>query len=264
MTKEVAVWTPKPFKGTDLLVTGADAAVPAEVADIPIVGSENIEMSDLILPSIVLLHGTSKPVTDGVEGAQVGKLYNTLTGRIYDPPLRAIVVHHNRSNALFPQADDKRTKGLKTCISRDGVTGTEYGLCEECRRCLDWTPDGGKPLGSRQHVFCLLTTEGPALVRFGRTSYKAGKEFLSAWQLSPQKKNSWAHPVVLSTVKESKTLNDGKSTTYHRLEMRWDTTEAVPAEVQRQCYSVYQSIHDAYEAGRLASEGSHDEELPFA
>lgn len=248
-------WEPKKFAGNDLLPV-SDAVALAQVEGVPeLVGREHVNPKDLILPGLVLLHGTSDAVQNKLEGAEAGLFMHTGTEEILpDGPLRLIFAHHHMGNALFPKEDD-RYKGLETCISRDQVEGTVYGACEECRKCLDWDDDNNlPPLGAETHHFVAMTDRGVVNMRFSRTSFKAANKFISTWMMS--RKNLFAHPVVVRVVTGNKTLATGKVKLYHHLQLAWQTTEKVPDELQRAALALYKEVESKHESGNLKS---HDE-----
>lgn len=250
----VAVWQPKEFAGNDLLPL--DEAMAVEVVEgIPeMVGRENIDPEDLIVPALVLLAGKSTAVEDGVEGAKPGVFMHTGTEECLDEgPIRVIIAHHHKGNVLFPKDGDLRYKDLKTCISRDAVEGSEYGLCAECRKCLDWDDENDlPPLGARTHHFVVMTSLGPVMMRFARSSYNGGSKFVSALKMS--RKQLWTHPVVIRVKTGLKDLGNGKTTTYHFMQMAWQTTEKVPDELQRSAYALYKEIESKHESGHLKSQ----------
>jgi hypothetical protein len=216
------------------------------------VGRDNIEKEDLILPTLRLLQGMSPPVTEGTEGAQPGLFFHSASQQIFKPPLRVLFVAHTKSKALYPRADNQAHRGLKTCISRDGVKGSQYGLCEECRKCMDWGPDGQPPLGMESHCFTVLTDSGPAVMRFSRTNFKAAKQFLTTWNMS--RKNLWAHPVVIKVSKQTKPLSNGQQATFFTMNPLWQTTEIVPPEFQTAAMALHHMVMAAHEGGRFGAD----------
>lgn len=248
---EVAIWKPKPFEGNDLLPY-EDTSALVQVDGIPLVGEDEIDPDDMIVPAINLLHGTSQAVTDGVEGAEPGRFIHTGTMEVLPKGnLRLIVAHYHKGNALFPK-EGERYAGLETCLSDDGVEGTVYGECETCRKCLDWdNVNNFPPLGAEVHHFVVMTSMGPAMLRMSRSSYKSGSNFLSTKKL--KRRNFWAHPTVVRVVQEPKTLATGKVTNYYTLQMSWQTTEKVPDELQRTAYELYKSVAQKHEQGHLKS-----------
>lgn len=263
--KTVAVvgeWKPKAFNGTDLLPYEQCLAVE-EIEGVPLLGEDKIDPDDLVLPVLALLHGTSAAVTDDVPDAVPGKFMHTGTEEVVEGPVRLVVVHYHKGNALFPK-EEPRYEGVETCISPDGVEGTVYGDCKECGKCF-WPEDGGlplegatSPLGAEVHHFVALSNMGPVIVRFSRSSYKAGSKFLSAKSLA--RKNYFAHPAVVRVVQGDKTLPTGKVTKFFALQMAWQTTEKVPAELQVHCAELYKNIDQKHETGNLKS---NDEEAGF-
>jgi hypothetical protein len=258
-TDGVAVWTPKPFEGNDLLPMFALSA-PVVVEGVPaVVGRDHVDPGDLLLPALSLLQGTSKAVQDRVEGAQAGLFMHTGTEQVLPAgPLRVILAHYHKGNALFPKDDNPRYDGLKTCIAPDGIEGTEYGFCKDCRKCLDWDNDRNEPpLGAETHHFVAFTEWGPCMLRFSRTSYKAGSKFVSGWTMSRQ--NLWAHPAVVRVIEDHKTLKSGKTTTFYRMQMSWQVTERVPDELQRAAFALYNEVSQKHEHGQLKTQDAADD-----
>ncbi len=255
-TTEVEVWKPKTFVGNDLLPIGQglDNVSKHGPADIPIVGRDHIDAKDLVLPVLTLLHGTSKAVTDKVENAEPGRFMHTGTEEVLpEGPVRMVVMHYHKGNALFPK-EDARYKGLETCISADGVEGTKYGTCEDCRKCLDWDNENNlPPLGAEVHHFTCMTDWGPVIMRFTRSSYKAGSAFLAAVSLAPGK-NFWSHPAVVRVVQSPKTLASGQVSMYYHMQLAWQTTERVPDSLQRAAYELYKEVAEKHQSGNLKTE----------
>lgn len=258
MSEELEVWKPREFHGSDLLpihVKPIDAP-----DDIPIMVEDDVgDSDDLILPSLQLLQGQSQAVLDNEEGAQPGKFYHTGTREVFTPPVRLIVFYHYKNNVFFPRSDDKDHEGLEFCLSVDGVTGTRYGACEECRKCLDWREGPGgenlKPLGAVNHNFAAMTDRGIVVLRFGRTSFKAGKRFYSAWKLATPRRNWFHHPAVLTVERE--TNADGKP--FFKMDIAWEVRETVPPAIQRSGHELYQQIHSAFELGKFSTHEDTEE-----
>jgi hypothetical protein len=250
--QELEVWRPKqPFEGTDMVPKlpnkGVVQAPPGGLK-----GRENVDVEDMVLPALQLLQGQSDAVTDGVDGAKPGLLYLPAQGLVLEPPLRLLLVHHGKSRALFPKAEDPRSSGLKKCLSRDTFHGTIYGECAQCPY-KDWTGDDLdiKPLCSESHNFTVWTDYGPAVLRFANSSYRAAKDFLTTWITTRPQRNLWAHPVVVHVKKKSKALPGGKDSTYFVMEIRWDQDEDVPPAFQLSADECYEQIKQAHEAGTL-------------
>lgn len=249
---KIQVWKPKQeFAGKDLMpeLVPQGESLPAPPGGL--VGRENVDVEDLVLPSLTLLQGMSEPVTSGMDGAKPGHFWIETSGEIFEPPLRLLIVHHSRSRALFPQEDNPRTAGLKKCLARDALEGTEYGLCEDCNH-RKWSEGGSPPPCSESHNFVAWTVAGPAVLRYSKTSFKAARNFLTTWTMS--QKNLWAHPAIVTVKSDSKTLKSGKKTTYYMMDLRWDTRDTVPPEFQENALKLYQQISQAHEAGRFRTE----------
>lgn len=249
MTEELQIWKPqREFKGTDLvpeLRPGGDIVATDEL-----VGRENVDPDDMILPALLLLQGQSDPVTQQEEGAQPGKFWLTTAGEVIEPPLRVVIVHHSRSRALFPQ-ENSPTADLKKCLARDALEGTEYGVCENCQH-KRWGAENQKPACAEANNFVAWTLFGPAVLRFTKSSYKASRNFLTTWTMS--QKNLWAHLAIVTVKSHMKMLRDGKNTTYYTMDIRWDQREDVPPAFKENARQFYDQIQRAHEAGRYTSD----------
>lgn len=254
-----AVWEPKKFDGSDLL----PMLRPPEADQDEVVGRDNVSSGDLILPSLKLLQPMTPGVADGsIEGARPGLVMHSSTQTLFKPPLRVLMIHHSKSNALLPDPKNPRHNGLERCISRDAVRGDRYGDCETCGKCTKWDDEKRlKPLGSQSHNFVVITELGPAIMRFARSSFRAGKEFVSAWYMA--NKNLWAHPVVVRVKTVQDKNPDGSPRTYFVWEPMWQSSEQVPAHVRAMARATYDQVQAAFEAGRLSGddEGTSGDEV---
>ncbi len=256
----VAPWEPSIFEGSDLLPV---AAQPNVIEGVPTsVGRENVDAGDLILPTLLLLQGSSDAVKEVLKDhhgqqATPGWFMLSTTGEFLEPPLRLLLVQHHRSRALFPQPNKPEYKGLTTCLSRDGEEGTEYGVCQECDHRL-WRGKE-RPVCTEQHNFIAMTPAGPAMMRFGGSSFKAAKKFLTAWTMGLGK-NLFSHPVTVTTSKGMKQLADGSQTSYYHMELRWMLGENTPPNYQRSAYELYKRVQEAWEQGRLDSDQQQQQE----
>lgn len=246
---EVAVWTPTPFEGSDLLPT-PQAPCEVEAYD-KVVGRDNVEPDDLILPTLQLLQGQSDAVLEGIEGASPGKFYLTGTGEVLSGPLRVLAVHHSKSRAMFPnKLKHPETADLSTCLSRNMKEGSKYGLCDSCQ-LKDWKEDGDKdtpPPCSVSHNFVVMTEVGPAVLRLSKSSFKAARSFVTTWTGS--NKNLWHHPIVLFVEKDS----DDDGNAFFHLKIRWRTKDKIPAEMRKDARATYDAMEIAHKRGKLGSD----------
>lgn len=248
MTDEITLWEPTKFDGSDLL------PVIPQKNDLEVVGDDNIDDSDTILPVIKLLQGTA---VNDVEGATAGQFYNTVTKKLFSSPLRVLVIAHSKGASFFPREGSE----LKQCYSLDGVEGTEYGLCSDCGRS-DWdrsTTPHTKPSCNKQHKLIVMTPDGPAMMRFQSTSYKALQGLLTAKKM--QRKNFFDHPAVIIADGPHTTQGaGGKKFTFYKTEVKWDTTEGVPLDIRKTALETFKGLRDAQSSGKL--KGHDDTEAP--
>ena len=242
--QEVALWTPSAFTGSDLL------PVATGNQKVDRTGRELITAEDMVLPSLTLLQGSSEVVKQGVEGAKAGLFYLSGAEEFFKPPLRVLAVAHTKSRSLFPKPDRPEHAGLEECLSRDAVEGSFYGMCEICPH-KEWDNENDRPPPcSESHNFVVLTPMGPAIIRFQRTSYKAAKKLLTAWNMSSDP--LWAHPLEIRTSIRTDKVN-GRDSTTHVMETKWVQREAVPPHVMEAARAAFQTVMAAHEHGKLST-----------
>lgn len=248
---EVAIWTPAPFNGNDLL----PVAIGAKRQDL--VGQENVEVDDLILPSLKLLQGSSEEVKQGVDGARAGIFWHTGISEGWKGPIRVLVCAHTKSRSLFPKADRPEHAGLEECRSKDAKFGDRYGECAQCPYS-QWDNENSRPPAcSESHNFTVLTPFGPAVMRFSRTSIKSARKFLTTWTMSG--KNIFEHPLEISTKTRTDKVNGSDSTT-HVMETKWLQRETVPPHAQAAARAVFEQVSNAHAHGRFGTQDDNERE----
>lgn len=258
MSELPAIWAPTKFEGADLL--------PVEAGSKPMdmIGREAIEHEDLILPSLKLLQGSSEEVKQGVDGARAGIFWLSGLEEGFKPPMRVLACAYTKSRGLFPKEDRAEHAGLEECRSKDNKTGSHYGDCATCPHA-QWTGEKNEipPACSESHNFTVLTPFGPAIMRFQRTSVKAARKLLTAWSLSPNP--LYAHPLIISTSVRTDKVN-GRDSTTHVMETKWDRRETVPPHVQEFAKQIYEQVHRAHKEGRFDTQpeqSANDDDLPY-
>ena len=240
MTDELVVWEPAKFEGSDLL------PIVSQQNDLEVVGDDNIDDGDTVIPTLKFLQGTA---VNEVEGACAGQFYNTVTKELFDSPLRVLIIAHSKGASFFPPDGSD----LKSCYSLDGVEGTEYGLCSTCGRS-EWDrtdPNSHKkPSCNKQHKIIVMTPSGPAMMRFQSTSYKALEGVLTAKKM--MRKNFFDHPTIITKDgPHKKTGKGGKEFTFYKLQVKWDTKEMVPLDIRKAALETYKGLREAQSHGRL-------------
>lgn len=260
MTDELTIWQPRAFEGTDLLPLSW-----VQSADLEIVGDDNIEESDTIIPALKLLQGTA---VNEVEGARAGQFYNTVTKELFDSPIRVLAIAHTKGASYFPPDGSPD----ENCYSTDGVEGSVYGLCSECGKS-EWDrsdpSNHKKPVCNKQHRLIVMTSSGPALIRFQSTSYKALQGFLTTKKM--QRKNFFDHPLYIYAKGPFKKEAGGKSFTFFTTEVKWDTADSVPLDVRKMALDTYKALQDAASHGKLrdsddvadSEQVKGDSDIPF-
>jgi len=225
-----------------------------------IVSYGDSEPGSLVIPVLKCLQPQAPEVARGqYPDAKAGMLFLTSTKESFAAPAHVLVLQHHCSRALFPNPNNPKTKNLKMCLAPDALKGTEYGYCSECEYANDWGENREPPSCTESHNFVLLTPSGPALIRFNRTSFKAGKEFESGCRFSVPRKNFWHHPAVVTTTMKTKRLPNGTETTYYEMAINWDRTVVTPEPMQQLARLIFDEIKAAFESGKLGSDELDDD-----
>jgi hypothetical protein len=248
----VVLWQPAPFDGTDLLPVNLGATKANTI------GRDNIEMQDLILPNLSILQGMSDAVTQGVEGAKPGRFWLSGAEEVLEGPLRVLICAHTKSRALFPKPERPEHANLNECFSKDGVQGSFYGDCSSCPHKVWGEQRGQAPACSESHNFTVLTTQGPAMVRFSRTSFQSARRLLTTWSMSNDA--LWAHPTIITARQQTKPLPNGKTATFYSMDLKWQQRETVPPHVQQAAQTIYEQIMQSHEHGRFGGSDQFKEE----
>jgi len=250
------------FKGTDLVPAPSALSAPRELTSLA-----NVDQGDLVLPYLVLAQpGNFQTLADttGATDVMPGMFVNSMNGQVARPPIRALVVHHNKSRALQPDKDKTEYDGLEMCLSRDGIVGTVYGSCATCPHAK-WRENGqrNKPLCTESAVFALLTPSGPAMLRVKKSTKQntaAVKNILSAAIFD--EKELWDRYLVIGSEKQSGKTASGKDTTYYTYTLSWLRTDEVPEQLVEAAKRMHDRVDTAYQAGRLdTDEGGHEAEV---
>jgi len=251
------VWSPRELeiagvKATSLVSTQFEAPVEE------VVGTQNIDTSDLVLPELKLCQSMSDEVQEGI--AKAGQYVLSTTNEVFDPPLQVLVVFHSKGRCLFPK-DAAGSGHLEVCLSKDALTGTTYGDCADCAH-KEWPTEAQKtqqwksPHCSEQNNFVVLLPQGPAVIRFARTSFKNSKKFLSAFNFS--RKNLWHYVAVLRTKPETKVMGSKQATYYtHRLD--WDGKDPLPESLRKAARETFDLLEEMDSASKLDLAGEFEE-----
>lgn len=255
-------WAPRELKIGDKTATSLLPMIQqiTEPKD-EIVGTDNIDLEDMVLPELKLCQSVTDEVQEGL--AKAGQYILTTTQEVFSPPLQVLLIFHSKGRALFPN-DAKGTGHLEMCLSNDALMGTRYGDCEECPH-KEWptdeelkqNPNKTAPACSLQHNFVVLLPQGPAVVRFGRTSFKNAKKFLTAFKWSKQ--NLWSNVALLRVKAQKKQMASGQ-VTYYTHELVWDPQDRVPELYTRGARDAYDLLNDMHQQARLNMAGNIDED----
>ena len=146
-------------------VTGVQEAMP-EWLQKGNKGSEDVGAKDMILPRVDVLQALSPQIKKSdpnyIDGAEQGKIFNTVTGEIYGDSINFIPVMFRKEYVVWKL----RKAGGGFC----GVFPT-MEKAEEFRASLQ-SPDDHECVESHQHFAMLLTDHGPEEAVFSMTKSK--------------------------------------------------------------------------------------------
>lgn len=160
-------------------------------------GFEGIEMEDIRFSAAKVLQNTSAELGDESLSVRQGMIIDSLTKE--QMPERFVPIMAFHQNVLFTPKNpdlaeeyqerfkealgydlplDAFKEGMIVCNAPDGKQGT-YGVCKDCG--LHKFKGGKNPVCTDTiNVFAIFEGSAfPVLIRFARTSYKHGKDFLS-------------------------------------------------------------------------------------
>jgi hypothetical protein len=251
-TKNELIKLPE-FEGNDMMPMELLAEVEDEDRD-EVVGTENLDMDDVVLPALILMGSKSPDVEEGREGAKPGKFLHYTTGDYLDAPIRGIAIFHNKSRSIGKEM--ARDEGIDRCWSQDAINGSKHGDCETCPYASQWVQRGGgnKPVCAlANEITLVLAGYGPVRVRFAGGSFQSGKNFVGNWLMS--RRNLWHHPIILS----SRLTTSKGGHKYWQANLQWDRTTVLPKAMRDKARGFYEQIAQAFEHGRLRTGGEVDE-----
>lgn len=152
-------------------------------------GLEEADSSDYIIPRLSICQdGTPqrKKADPGyIQGLEEGDLFNTVSGKIYakaGEPLLILPLFLHKNRIMFKEP---MGSGIE-CQAPDGIKGTKYGLCENCKYRL-FDGEGNPPACTEFRNFVSVNPKDENDV-FGMslksTSTKMAKQFISQVRLS--------------------------------------------------------------------------------
>ena len=114
-------------------------------------GSENVEVTDIIMPRVKLMQALSPEVEKGV--AQVGTLINSLTGECFGSSCVFIPIKHAKSRIHWKSKDEG---GGIICAAMDAKTPSNSDIAQNCINCKlkDW--DNGAKVKKDKAPKCTL------------------------------------------------------------------------------------------------------------
>ena len=209
-------------------------------------GFENQTSADIAIPFISILQAMSKPVQNEVEGAKAGKLYNSVTGEIYDEILFVPATTQHTYKEWVPIDDGGGFVGthqLNSDLVRETLASAETMF--QAHKLSN-----GHELIEAFDMFGVMVTEdgdvlGPAVLGFSSTAikrYKGINTRLQSFQLK-QPDGRKVKPPLYAHLLRVKTFLDQSP------QFKWHNWEIEPAN--RDILNSLMSPEDArYQAGQ--------------
>ena len=221
-------------------------------------GAQNISQEDLALPFLKILGQLSPEVNkrDGkyVEGAEPGKIINTVTNQLYDS-INVVPCHYKRQ--YIEWADRGTSTGAPVAIHEadsDIVSQTTRG-----KDYKDRLPNGNYLDNTANH-FVLVVGDNPetALISMKSTQLKVSRKWNSMMMgIKMQGKNglftppTYSHIYKLSTVQ----MSNDKGTWFG-----WDVSKAGPVE-DKTIYDMAKSFAVSVGKGEVEAKHSNEETI---
>ena len=219
-------------------------------------GAQNISQEDLALPFLKILGQLSPEVNkrDGkyVDGAEPGKIINTVTNELYDS-IDVIPCHYKRQ--YIEWADRGTSTGAPIAIhdaDSDIISQTTRG-----KDYKDRLPNGNYLDNTANH-FVLLCGKNPgtALISMKSTQLKVSRKWNSMMMgLKMQGKNGLFTPPTYSHIYNLKTIpmSNDKGAWFG-----WDVTKVGPVE-QKDLYDMAKTFAVSVGKGEIEAKHSSDE-----
>ena len=158
---------------------------------VPLIGQENIEAEDIIMPRIRLIQPISQECIR--REAPAGVFKNSITGEIFEN-LEVLIFHFTKARVLFNRALDPGTPEGIACMSFDGKTSSGEKKCIDCEY-ISWAKDEkdslkrkAPPCDAVYNFPCIVINSAdrkmPAILSFRRTSTGQAKQLLSTIKLA--------------------------------------------------------------------------------
>ena len=197
---------------------------------------------DLVMPRLKLLQAMTAEVNPGekrVDGAVPGLFLNTLTKRIFTPPVAVVMVSTTKSAHFFAEEPEE------SCHSLDTITGSLYGACRSCAH--NWQVWKKNERGDRVPPNCaetvnfLLLTEGgsPSIFACMKTALRTAKDFVAQRRamLPSFLRNWWDRPVILNVA----AAKNAKGQPFFRPTLAFDTKRTTDEISRRLAYECFLS-----------------------
>ncbi len=202
-----------------------------------VIGQENIESQDIIIPRIRLFQPISTEVVENT--AKAGTLRNSLTNED-SSELEVLIFYFFKSRVLFNRSMPGHSgdKGI-ACMSTDGKRSLDHKKCDECGASMwetistEQRKEGKKPTGPECDTVynfpCLIVNSKnqdiPVSLSLRRTSANQAKQLISLVKLS--RMQWWS---MVFSVKSK--LNKGDKGSFYTFEVK-AKRKATDEEVQK-------------------------------
>lgn len=162
----------KNIENQDNLLNTCDSQLPAERTRTSR-GAQEIDKEDKMIPRLKLMQTNSPEVEIGA--AKAGDFVNSLSGMTYGDRIMFVPIVWWKSRIYWAPRDE----GGMLCNARDGMNGSNFGICMECMN-KDWNKDSDEPPKCTA-IFNILASVGNELVAltFCNSNYKTGKQLIN-------------------------------------------------------------------------------------
>jgi hypothetical protein len=152
-------------------------------------GLDDVDGADVTLPSFRILQGLSPQINqrkdEYIEGAQMGMIFNTATGRVTDE-LNVVVAAYERRNIEWIPRDKPCPISSLPQVTGGGLYqdyGTDDSVLDECVRYEEngslWTPRGHELVVTGTWYVIDVDTLSTAFIPMGKTQFTSSKKWMA-------------------------------------------------------------------------------------
>jgi hypothetical protein len=210
-------------------------------------GLGKLDAEDILLPRLKIAQPTSPEVADGL--VKPGQLFNSVSKESFGTSLSLIPILWFKSRIYWKPRDE----GGILCQAQDGVTGSVYGACADCK-FSKWH-DKDAPECTAIINILALADRTPLAISFMKTSYKTGKQLINLFNYKKVDIFNFEYELLTEQIKNDKGI-------FYVVRHK-DQNKAVSDEMYKFCSGAYEELKSMKVKIHDLEEAETTEEAPF-